>query len=118
MAGIEVDVVRFVDTLIAIALDTGCVAAMVHDETVVFSEGAFHGEISTEAAGGKVRMICARMAILFGGGSPPLYGGHIKEKQRIGQTEAEIDLYFRNDAAPWFRLTVVRTTAEPGKEHA
>jgi len=107
MSGSDIDVGRFVDAMVGIALDVGCVAVEVTNGRLIVAEGDHQEETATESATGKLRMVCARLAVVFGAGTRGLYGGRLQGKQRTGEKEAIIELDFQNDTAPRFRLCVL-----------
>ncbi len=108
MSGREVDVVAFTDLVLERADRAGEVRASTSGPTAIqLVDGDETSEISGEAAGAKLRMVCARLATVFGAASsvpPTVYGGALTCHVRVGGVLRGGSLEFENTADGWFRL--------------
>jgi hypothetical protein len=112
MTGTEIDVPRFVDELLAVLQQVRTVAGrLVGDDAIEIMAGATAATLRTDAPRSKLRMTCARLAVVFRGESPhppALYGDHLTQQvdTRGGRVLAELEM--KNTAAEaWFVLRLV-----------
>ena len=95
MVGSDIDVGQFVDALLSIAVRIGPVSGRMLDGSTSVGIGAEPQltRISDIAALTKLRMICARLATVFGT-SP--YSGAIERDVEVGGTSIHFALAFSN----------------------
>ncbi len=80
LTGRRIDVVGFVDELLAIAVEAGAIRCfLASDQSLRFELGVNDAcEVGLDSCRGKLRMMCARLGVLCnesGGGEVSLYGG-------------------------------------------
>lgn len=107
MAGIEINVESFVNELLIPLVERTPIAGRLHGTSEIeFTVGP--GSTKFIAPGAKFRMVCARLAVVFGGASqdpPLLYGGHLATELKLGESLLRAKLEFRNlSSEAWFRV--------------
>jgi hypothetical protein len=110
MTGQDLAIELFVQKLIEVVLRTGLVKAAVKGPDRVEIEDGMGAasEITDFAASGKFRMICARLAVIFGTASntpPKLYGGGAVAQLQFGETRFDAELTHLNAPNGWFAIT-------------
>lgn len=109
MSGQELDIERFVAGLLGAVARTGSVVGRVRSPTELeFCAGTDTTVFSATAANAKFRMVCARLATLFGGESqvpPLLYGGVLVANVHTDKVSLHAELEFKNTAqGAWFSV--------------
>jgi hypothetical protein len=105
--GRELDVEKFVHILLSALPRAGVISGRLFGENEVeVTLGASKLTLKADAAKAKMRMICARLAVVFDVASRnpgALYGGHFAARVRSGEVPIDAELDFRNVADdPWF----------------
>jgi hypothetical protein len=109
MSGTELNGVAFVDQLLREAVVYGLATGRHLDPSQIeFATGGQATIVTTEDTTGKLRMVCARLAVIFGESSreaPTLYGGHVIGTIQIGNAAVNFDLEHSNRPGDvWFRI--------------
>jgi hypothetical protein len=99
-----------VQKLIETVLRTGLVKAAVKgpDRLEIEDGTGAESTITDVAVGGKFRMICARLAVVFGAASntpPTLYGGRAVAQMQFGEMRFDAELTHLNAPNGWFAIT-------------
>jgi hypothetical protein len=106
MSGAEGDAVAFCDVLVGALGHADSVSGrIISDAEVEFVVGGETTRIQVNAARGRFRVVCARLAVLFGGEDqvpPILYGGRLS--RNVGREKVLAELEFKNSQDGWFSI--------------
>lgn len=109
MTGNDVDVERFADVLLGSLLHATPIAGrLCSGGEIEVTVGGDSVRFAADGANAKLRMLCARLAVVFGGASqhpPCLYGGHLVALLQVGDAVLDAVLDFENGSeGAWFRM--------------
>lgn len=110
MSGTSLDVELFVQDLLRVAEAGMQVAGHARSEREIeIRVGADALKLASDGCVGKLRMVCARLATVFGalGQAPPMaYEGSISKRIPLGEGTLSAHLEFSNEPGDvWFRLS-------------
>jgi len=109
MSGDRIEAVAFVDILVEHAIGGGTLTGTVTDATTVEFVSVTTARLQDDSARAKLRMVCARLAVVFGGASrspPLLYGGRLVKQLSHRGARYDAAFEFDNSADVRFRLEV------------